>query len=51
MKRKTSSIRKTARDNWYGYIGGKKVVSFDNSPIQTQEQAAIEWKRQQEAGR
>ena len=36
-------IKKTAWDNWYGYIGRFKAIAFSNSSTQTQEQAAKHW--------
>jgi hypothetical protein len=36
-------IRKNAWDNWYGYVGTRRVVMFSNSTTQTQEQQATQW--------
>lgn len=36
-------IKKNRYDNWYGYLGTRKVISFFNSREATQEQQAHEW--------
>jgi hypothetical protein len=44
----TFSIRGNAWDNWYGYIGSKRVESFFATLGETQEQAAHAWLDAQE---
>ena len=44
-----ATIRQNAWDNWYGYLGGKKVIAFGNAKGQTAERAANEWLAQQSA--
>lgn len=39
------TIRRNVWDNWYGYISGKRVIEFYNTPFATQEQNANEWKK------
>lgn len=41
-------IHKNVWDNWYGYLGRKRVISFCNSPTETQEQQAKRWLKEQE---
>lgn len=36
-------IHKNVWDNWYGYIGKRKVIAFGNSRTETAEQAAHKW--------
>jgi hypothetical protein len=48
MKRPKITIRQTVWGNWYGYIGGKKVIDFMNTSTAGQEEQAIAWKKQQE---
>lgn len=36
-------IRCNQYGNWYGYIGNKKVISFMNTPFDSQEQQAQSW--------
>jgi len=36
-------IRQNAWDNWYGYLGRKRVMEFVNSSTETQEQQAKRW--------
>ena len=43
------SIKQNAWDNWYGYIGNRKVASFFNTPTETQEQQAKRWLQEQSA--
>jgi len=40
------AIRQNIWDNWYGYVGGKKVIAFGNDPYGSQEQHAKEWKEE-----
>lgn len=44
-------IRKNVWDNWYGYIGTRRVVMFTNTPTQTQEQQAKQWLEEMESGK
>lgn len=47
-KEKKISIRKNRYGNWYGYIGGKRVIAFTNiTPGRGMEQAAKEWLAEQ----
>lgn len=48
MKAKTMTlgsvrIRQNRFDNWYGYIGTRRVEMFSNSSTETAEQAANRW--------
>jgi hypothetical protein len=47
--RGTPRIRKNRYDNWYGYVGRKRVVMFSNSTTQTQEQQAEEWLKEMQS--
>jgi hypothetical protein len=40
---KSKSIKQNAWDNWYGYMGRKKVRMFTNTAIETQEDEANRW--------
>ena len=40
---KQYTIKQNAFDNWYGYLGGKRMTEFAETLTQTQEQAALEW--------
>jgi hypothetical protein len=42
-KRPKPRIRKNAWDNWYGYLGNRRVMVFANAPTETQEQQANRW--------
>lgn len=37
------SARKNIYDNWYGYVGGKRVIAFSNTASHTQEEEAEHW--------
>lgn len=37
-------------DNWYGYLGNRRVIEFGNSKTETAEQAAKRWLQEQEGG-
>src|SRR5262245_50669796 len=39
-------IKQNRWDNWYGYLGSKKVIAFFNSPEETMEEAAQRWLRE-----
>jgi hypothetical protein len=43
-------IRKNARDNWYGYLGTRRVIGFTNGPTETQQQQAERWLAERSAG-
>lgn len=36
-------IRQNVYDNWYGYVSGRKVIGFMNTPTETQRQMAERW--------
>lgn len=36
-------IRQNRFDNWYGYLGSRRVRAFANTPEETAEQAATRW--------
>ena len=40
-----ATIRQNAWDNWYGYVGGRRVEAFGNDAQGTAEQHAIVWLR------
>jgi DnaJ-class molecular chaperone len=42
------SIRQNRYDNWYGYVGGRRVEQFFASSGETQQQAAERWLSQRE---
>jgi hypothetical protein len=37
------AIKQNVWDNWYGYEGGRRVISFANDPFRTAEQGAYQW--------
>jgi len=44
MRTQKASIRQNRYCNWYGYIGGKRVVAFSNTiPRCGMQQSADEW--------
>lgn len=47
IKALTVAIRRNRLGNWYGYIGGRRVIGFCNTPTATNEQNAVVWKREQ----
>jgi len=36
-------IRQNRYDNWYGYLGARRVRAFGNTPEETAEQQAARW--------
>ncbi len=47
MKLHRARIHQNKWDNWYGYLGNKKVIAFYNDPQGTQEDNAKRWLQEQ----
>lgn len=37
-------IRQNRYDNWYGYVGSRRVIAFGHSRTETAQQAAERWR-------
>jgi hypothetical protein len=44
------TIRENVWGNWYGYISGRRVEQFFNTPFATQQQNAEKWQADTIAG-